>query len=61
MRPLITIVLLVLLLPVLVIVGIAAGPAALVAVFIAGWALLVAGVIRMGRGARRRRAGHFPS
>ena len=54
---LITIALFVLLLPVLIIVGIAAGPAALVILFIAGWALLVMGAVNMYRNARRGRVG----
>jgi hypothetical protein len=49
------IVLLVLALPLLVIVGIAAGPAALVMLFIAGWVLLVLGVLRLLHGPRRGR------
>jgi hypothetical protein len=57
MPVLLTIMLLVLALPLLFIVGIAAGPAALVILFIAGWALLVLGILRVAHGSRRGRVG----
>jgi hypothetical protein len=50
-----TIMLIVLALPLLLLIGIAAGPAALVILFIAGWAFLVLGVLRV---LHRPRRGH---
>jgi len=48
----------VLILPMLLLVGIALGPAALVILFIVGFALIVTGVIGLIEGARSRYARH---
>jgi len=57
MPVLLTILLFVLALPLLVVIGIAAGPAALVLLFIGGWALLVLGIFRLLQRPRRGRVG----
>jgi hypothetical protein len=57
MPVILTIMLLVLALPLLLIIAIAAGPAALVILFIAGWALLVLGILRVAHRPRRGRVG----
>lgn len=55
MKVLLTILFTVLVLPLVVMVGIAAGPAALVILFLAGCALLVWAIVWMFQGVRRGR------
>ena len=57
MKLFLTILLAVLALPLVVMVGIAAGPAALVILFLAGCVLLVWGIFWVFQGPRRGRAG----
>ena len=57
MKLLLTILLVVLFLPLVVLVGIAAGPAALVILFLAGCVLLVWGIVWLFQGPRAGRLG----